>query len=110
MTTVSELFPQSAIKSIQEGVLVGATNLSGSGEDKKYHDITISAVDTSKSIAFFEGSTSSTLYPGLYYGNSTYAIGVVQARLTSSTNLRLSTASGSNMTTITGRWKVVEYA
>jgi len=80
----------SAIASIQTGYVSSSTG-SGSGEDTRYADVTISAVDTSKSVVIVHPQLGD--YPA-------------SGRLTSSTNLRL----GVNTTGWrNARWYVVEF-
>lgn len=105
MTNYSDLFAPAAtspIKSIQTGYASSAALSSGSGEDSKYLDVTISAVNAAKSVVMFEGGAGSSISASTSYSNTnkcTY-------RLTSSTNLRISNPSQS---AIAGRWQVVEY-
>jgi len=87
----------SAIKSIQTGY-AGAPSSSGSGEDTKYTDITISSVDTSKSFVLMVSHLTQS-------GSSYFMTG----RLISSTTLRVSLASTAS---VSGgvRWYVIEFA
>lgn len=114
MTNLSDLFPTNAspIKSIQSGFVASGTLSSGSGEDAKYIDVTISAVTTSKCAVQFDGGFGGSASAGAYFvstGTSAVTI-IASARLTSPTNLRISTSSSnSNITNLAGRWQVVEY-
>lgn len=106
MSTLSQFFGAS-LKSIQQGYVSTTSLSSGSGEDTEYVDITISSVNTAKSIIFFEGGFSDTV------ANTTFTSGGtgVQAptrRLTSSTNLRLAVPNAFS-SACAGRWTVVEY-
>ena len=102
MTTLSELFPSSgAIKSIQTGWVASVAS-SGSGEDAKYVDVTVSAVTVANCVCFFYGASGSTATGSQSYSAAVFA----QPRLTSTTNLRIGSNAG---TYITGRWYVVEY-
>lgn len=106
MANYSDLFapaPTSPIKSIQTGYASSAALSSGSGEDAKYLDVTISAVTAAKSVVMFDGGAGSSTSAATSYNSTnkcTY-------RLTSSTNLRISNLI---QTAIAGRWQVVEYA
>lgn len=82
----------SVIKSRQEGYLSAAATTAGSGEDNKYKDVAISAVDPAKALI----------------GVSACDLTVWAVRLTSSTNLRFGTAGGAN--SVTARWVVIEFA
>ena len=111
MTTLSELFPSSAIESIQEGYVAATSLTAGSGEDAYYTDVTISAVVVAKSVVVFEGIAGNIgSYATAYTISSTYFGRKPTARLTSTTNLRIASAGGTSPPThMTGRWKVVEY-
>ena len=82
----------SVIKSYQTGF--AALSARGNGEDVRYNDITISSVDINKCIVIIN-----------YHGGN----GVIGAtgRLTSNTNLRISSGSESG---IYLRWQVIEFA
>lgn len=105
MANYSDLFAPAAtspIKSIQTGYASSTAPSSGSGEDTKYLDVTISAVTAAKSVVMFEGGAGPSASAAMSYASTnkcTY-------RLTSSTNLRISNFS---QTAIVGRWQVVEY-
>lgn len=85
------------VKSIQTGYSGGGGLSTGTGEDAKYADITVSSVDTSKSVVFGFGHTRGAA--------NEYS---VFAKLTSSTNLRLSTPT-TTASELYCRWTVVEY-
>ena len=112
MTTLSELFPQSGIASIQEGYVGITTGLSsGSGQDLFYYDVTISAVDTAKAVATVVGSFAfSANAEGAYFTTSASGTVIPYARLTSSTNLRISTGNPNGSPRLKCAWTVVEYA
>lgn len=98
----------SVIQSIQTGYVSSPSVTSGSGEDGIYVDVTISSVDTAKTVVLaVEGGagTNVTVAAAKSGGGTAYD---VTARLTSSTNLRISCVS-SSQTAISGRWTVVEY-
>lgn len=119
MSTLSQFAPFAGggLKSFQTGYVFAGTNL-GSGEDKWYYDITVSSVSTTKTIAGFEGSFGGFDYyfnvgtAGMYSrpNSSAYngATAVAMTRLTSTTNLRMSTGAETNLVFIRGRWKLVE--
>ena len=92
------------IQSIQTGYASTGSANSGSGEDGRFLDVTISAVVAAKSVVILYGLAGSS-------GGSTITSGssnVVSGRLTSATNLRLSAAGGA-FSNIYARWTVVEY-
>jgi hypothetical protein len=108
MTTLSELFPQSGIASIQEGYVGITTGLStDSGQDKYYYDVTISAVDTTKAVPEVVGSFAFTAGDE---GTYSALAAVPFARLTSTTNLRIHTGNANGTPRLMCSWKVVEYA
>lgn len=115
MSVLSQFAPFSGggIKSIQTGY-IAVVKTTGSGEDLGFADVGISAVTTAKSVPNFygilnnQGGPIEAMYS--YDGAGTgFASGIIFPRLTSSTNLRLSsnfpTTTGSR---INGRWYVVE--
>lgn len=95
------------VKSIQTGyVLSPQLTSAGSGEDARSFDVTISAVNTAKSIVIFDGVASNSA--GERYNAGSNLSYLPTARLTSATNLRF--GNSANATTyICGRWTVVEY-
>lgn len=95
-TTLAAISP---IQSIQTGYAPVTVGSSGSGEDTMYKDITITAVDTAKSVVLIQPSVDA---------GDNYAPLITSARLTSTTNLRLSKGSGTS-TYVSGRWTVIEY-
>lgn len=105
MTTLSELFPKETVKSIQTGY-INTTASSGSAEDEKYYDVTISAVTVANCFCEFVGSSASTTATTRNYekGTDPYQ-SIPTIRLTSTTNLRI-TGKGA---AIGGRWTVTEY-
>jgi hypothetical protein len=111
MSNLSQFAPfaSGGLKSFQTGY-GGGVITTGSGEDQGFFDITISSVNTAKAIpGGFGGSgqnsglTNSNLY--FYQGGNTLAS--VMMRLTSSTNLRLSSPGGA-IGGIVARWQVAE--
>jgi hypothetical protein len=115
MSTLSQFAPFAGggLKSFQTGYVVANTASSGSGEDTRFTNVTISSVSTTKAIPAAYGSGVRNIYNGI----ATYTIGGVNAillpRLTSGTNLRIScnydvgAAFGEN-TSISARWQVAE--
>jgi len=113
MSTLTQFLPVSVgggLKSFQTGY-VGVTPSTGSGEDTRFTDVTISSVNTAKAIPGFFGSMVSTgNIEALYSWDGTSAsAAIVMPRLTSGTNLRLS-ANHSYAATfrLSGRWQVAE--
>ena len=97
------------VKSIQTGY-VSVAPVSGTAEDSRYTDITISAVDASKCAVSFEGGlnggTNTPANSFLRASNANNAWGCT-GRVLNSTTLRI--ASPATGGTIAGRWQVVEY-
>jgi hypothetical protein len=114
MSSLSQFAPFAAggLKSFQTGFLAQATIASGggSGEDSFSRDVTVSSVNTSKTITAFQGSA--TFNAGAYmYGNPSATTYIMTTRMTSATNLRIAQpASGPSQTQIGGRWQVAEAA
>lgn len=114
----SELFGGGVLS--QTG-FVSAAPTSGTGEDGKYLDVTISEVaDIAKcEVMFFGTGVSSGANAAgsaahrMAYSGEAAVVNLtgfaVAPRLTSTTNLRLATA-GTNCVYITGRWYVKEHA
>lgn len=114
MSVLSQFAPFAggSIKSIQTGYSV-ITKTTGTGEDTSYGDVTISAVTTAKSVPNFYGILSNTGVTEAQYsfdgGGSGFIAGLIFPRLTSTTNLRLSSNLSVGATSrINGRWYVVE--
>jgi len=82
----------SAVASIQTGYVSGS-GTTGSGEDTRYIDTTISAVSTSKSVVIWQTATDEGFV-------------MTTARLTSTTNVRCSARTSNS---VHGRFYVVEY-
>ena len=115
MSNLSQFAPfAGGLKSFQTGYVATTTASSGSGEDTRFTDVTISAVVTAKAITAIYGN-------GIYNGfgpragiTPTYSAAIAMPRLTSTTNLRISCnwnpgldVEGGN-TGISGRWQVAE--
>ena len=94
----TELKSMTKIKSIQTDVFYATTGtVAGTDEDDRYKDITITSVNTAKSVVMIQPII-----------DPTYGQVATTARLTSATNLRISNSkSGSNF--IGARWTVIEY-
>ena len=92
MSTLTQFLPQTGIKSIQRGV-TGSVVANGT------ESITISSVDTSKSILTNLGTA--TTNTGTFYTAQGYF------ELTSSTNINFQNGGGSN--SVKGAWQLVEY-
>ena len=110
MAIVSNKPPSSSpVQSNQQG-FVSSTSLStGSGRDAKYLDVTITAVsDVDKCTFHTVGSFSqASQTDGAYAMDLSYQAAPVAARLTSTTNLRLSTPQAA-MTRLNVTWQVLE--
>jgi len=96
-------FAGGGLKSLQTGYVNG-TSSSSTGEDARYFDVTVSAVVIAKSIPDFQGNIG---YGGGYYFYADQVQTIATIRLTSTTNLRVSsrdpTYSNAN-----GRWYLAE--
>lgn len=105
-----DLFSGGGVEAVQTGYTSGGSLSSGAGEDTRYRDITISAVaDITKCVVSFVGGGGSSDTAAAY--KTDHTSGGVSflcfPRLTSTTNLRLSSAIA--VTNMLGRWTVVEY-
>lgn len=105
--------PASAIKSIQSDFLPITVATVGTGEDLKYVDVTITSVDTAKCFVSFVGGSASGNAGNCYIksGSGTTSVTYMcSARLTTSTNLRISSPQNDALApSIAGRWTVIEY-
>jgi hypothetical protein len=110
MSTMSQFFVGSGIKSIQTGYVQSSMAYGTAGtEDENYFDVTINPVTTSKTIIDVTGTTGvSAATAGFYFLNTSNATSAIRPRLTSATNLRLS-ARGGNPGHIQCRWYVIEF-
>lgn len=94
MSTLSQ-FAGGGVKSVQTGYVSLGAGTAGSGEDAAYLDVTITAVSAiNKCVVYFQSGYASGVQP-------------LTARLTSTTNLRISHPTASSP--IYGRYYVVEY-
>jgi hypothetical protein len=117
MSTLSQFAPFAGggLKSFQTGYIgTGAAPGSGSGEDTKFQDVTISAVTVAKSIpgAYGNAGVGGTIRAGYQPASSSYSA-ILLPRLTSTTNLRLAVnwdpgAPFSADTNLSARWQVAE--
>ncbi len=82
MSNLSQ-FAISGIKSFQTGYLNNPALSTSTGEDLRYYDLTLSAVDTAKTVVFISGYMTDA-------GGVRYGADRVKWRLTSTTNVRLS--------------------
>lgn len=118
MSSLSQFAPfaSGGLKSYQTGFL----NVQGSpylpqaapdqGVDSFYTDVTVSSTSTTKSMISVDGSFSAnTATSGAFYrgGNDAW---IAMGRLTSTTNLRVSTNAFSSlgMTKVSARWQIAE--
>ncbi|MBR0568357.1 hypothetical protein J5J83_19725 [Azoarcus sp. L1K30] len=99
--------PVGSIKSVQTGI-VSAAMSSGAGQDTKYLDVTISAVDPAKCIVRFVGGIGDAAQNAMYKAGSGFSAYEAFCRLTSSTNLRIH-LDASYGTYVHGQWKVEEF-
>lgn len=104
----------SVIKSIQTDAVATSSISTGTGEDTRFIDVTISAVTTAKCVVLFEGgwNNNGTVDIAASYirwsgTGASFNIGLCTARLTSTTNLRISTRLP--CTSMAGRWQVIEF-
>ena len=112
MSLFSELFGVGGgLKSVQGGYASGTAALGSTAsgdQDSRYVDVTISAVDVAKAVPLVRGGWgASSSAAGLQSGST--ASSVPFARLTSATNLRLSTPLGAN-NAYAIQWTVVEFS
>lgn len=94
---------RTSIASIQTGYVSASSNTHGAGEDVSYHDVTITAVVTAKSLVFLQPiSVVGTVDPETRY---------MTGRLTSTTNLRVASpeATTNEAHTWKFRWVVLEF-
>lgn len=90
----------SVIASYQSGYVGAAPATGGTGQDARYIDVAIAAVaSTAKCVILVNG----------YHDDGTGNGPTAMARLTSTTNLRISTPQGGAGGAIYARWQVVEF-
>lgn len=107
MSLFSELFGGGGVKSIQSGFISSTSLSTGTGEDVKHVNVTVSAVDPAKSLVLFSGGFAGAIDGAQQTSGGSSAFSATQ-RLTSATNLRVSVAS-SFPTALVGRWTILEY-
>lgn len=107
---LSTLVGGAGLSGVQTGHINNVTPSTSTGEDAYYYDVTITAVgDTTKCISMFDGGAGTNANDGMLKSGST-ASALVTARLTSTTNLRVSFQSTIGTYNITGRWTVIEFS
>lgn len=104
MSTLSQFFGAN-VKSIQTGYVSTTSISSGSGQDTKYVDVTISSVNTAKCLLLFDGGFGLSLDAT----QQRFAGWLATPRLTSATNLRLALNYNGSPTNLAGQWQVVEF-
>jgi hypothetical protein len=111
MSSLSQFAPFAAggLKSFQTGFLTQTTTTSPavSGEDRNFRDVTVSAVNTAKTITAFQGSGAFNTDSQLY-SSGTSINTIMTTRMTSSTNLRVATQYSMTQMISAGRWQVAE--
>lgn len=96
----------SPIKSIQTGYVNTGTVSTGTGEETRYLDVTISAVNPAKAVIEFIGGSGNNASNSMNYnGANSFKC---TTRFVNATTLRIMTLNTAT-TTIVGRWTVVEY-
>jgi hypothetical protein len=112
MSTLSQFAPFAGggLKSYQTGYVNSASLTTGTGEDLRYLDVTVSSVDTAKTMCSFAGSGSSSVSRAMaYFITGTEQQTIISPRMTSSTNLRLAnTYNNAPSTAMVGRWQIAE--
>ena len=107
MSSLSQFAPFAGggIKSIQTGYFYGTYSYSGTGGETYFiQDLTISSVNTAKSISSIQ---TGFLWPTIDPGTNTGTFGNMTTLLTSSTNLRVC-GQYYAAARMGGRWYVVE--
>lgn len=108
MSTLSQfLGGAGSVKSIQYGTVGWTMVISdGAGAERKYVDITISSVNSAKCIVNIYGGFGPSEDDMWYSGGGRKTLG----RVTSSTNLRVSTGGITYVNGCAFSWQVVEFA
>ena len=109
--TAADVTGISPIESIQTGYLSGNVVSNGTGEDAHYCDVTISAVDITKCVILdddlsYAGSANNA---DILNGADTERGFNAHGRLTSSTNMRVSSTSAVNGFLMYGRYTIIEF-
>ena len=110
MSTLSQ-FAGGGIKSVQTGYIATSSLSSGTGEEVKYFDVTVSTVtDITKCFVTFNGSAAAggTGVAGAYFFSTSVITYAPTIKIISPTTIRIMSNSGS-IFSITGRWTLVEY-
>lgn len=112
MSTLSQFAPFAGggLKSFQTGWLYTTANTQSPAaqEDNSYLDISVSSVNTAKTVTSFEGSTSGGYnYQSAQLYDKEGPSGIITTRMTSATNLRLASMVW-NSPIYGGRWKIAE--
>ena len=110
MSNLSQFAPfAGGLKSFQT-VYINVAGSAGSGEDLSFRDVTVSSVNTAKTVSSFQGASASSgvVVQQVYSVTADFSVsfGVVTTRMTSSTNLRL--GAFMSFTQFTGRWQLAE--
>ena len=109
MSTLSQ-FATGGVKNIQTGYVATVGIASGTGEEAKYLDVTVSAVaNIAKCLVTFNGSANSsgtTITSSYNASTSTFFIPTI--RMLNSTTIRIMVSTPS-ASAIIGRWTLVEY-
>jgi hypothetical protein len=116
MSNLSQFAPFAGggLKSFQTGYVSGTGGSVGSGEDNSFKNVTVSSVNTAKTVTSFQGSSA-----GNYIDNGSYsfdftaatvAVAIITTRMSTATNLVLASPqrNGTSYAQITGRWQVAE--
>lgn len=110
MSTLTQ-FAGAGLKSVQTGYVDTSTLTIGTGEDVRHLNVTIAAVQNpSKCVVRFVGghNSGSAAVGGGTMKAGSLTVFEATPRLTSATNLRLSSTSG-DAGRMSGRWYVEEY-
>ncbi len=112
MSNLSQFAPFAGggLKSYQTGYVAASTS-TGSGEDTRFVDATVSSVNTAKTICSFDGGGANAVSVGnaMSYYASGIEMAIFSARMTSATNVRLSNSRSSNFPqVVAGRWQIAE--
>ena len=104
-------FVSGGLKSYQTGYVDG-NGSNGTGQDYVFFDITVSSVNTSKTVTDFTGSGNQGGASMFYSADqAARAYRIYTSRLTSATNLRLANNAGLlgfSSVNIGGRWQLAE--
>tara|TARA_R110002124_G_scaffold138431_1_gene301870 strand:+ start:41 stop:382 length:342 start_codon:yes stop_codon:yes gene_type:complete len=108
--TLDSLFG-GGLKSYQTGAVASGTS-TGSGEDLRYVDVTVSSVDVLKTACSFDGGfalgTSTEIPLQKYGGSSSVVVKTCTIRMLNATTVRISTRDNAGTARIVGRWQMAE--